>query len=184
MSGITYLSVEHYYQATKLYSLCGYQTAAKLQYISAPFKAKQVAKQLINQYRINKNQIEAWKRTDGLVTLIYAVALKFIQNPDLRQKLLNTRDSLLVQTHPGDNFYAAGMDKDEFEKWAADHAGQTLKLPYSINEYTLKHFPLIGKGQNILGVICMKVRSELTNVSQDLLYSKDFINRLLLKLIS
>lgn len=184
MNGIIYLSVEHYYQATKLYSLCGYQTAAKLQYISAPFKAKQVAKQLINQHRINRNQIEAWKRTDGLVTLIYAVALKFIQNPDLRQKLLETRDSLLIQTHPGDNFYAAGMDKDEFEKWVVDHAGHKLKLPNSINEYTLKHFPLMGRGQNILGVICMKIRSELANISQNSLYSKDFINRLLMKLVS
>lgn len=176
------MSVEHYYQATKLYALCGYETAAKLQFVREPFKAKQLAKEIVRRNRVPFQAIEAWKRSDGLVTLIYAVTLKFIQNPELREKLLKTGNALLVQTHAGDNFYASGMDQADFEKWTSEHNGQTLKLPYAINEYSLKHFPLMGNGQNILGVILMKVRTELATVTTADLYNRETVTRILMKL--
>jgi hypothetical protein len=76
------------------------------------------------------------------------------------------------------------MDQAAFEKWAAEHSNQTIKLPYAINEYTVKHVPLIGKGQNLLGVILMKVRQELLTTSVADLYSRDNVNRILTKLTS
>lgn len=109
MDGIRYGSVEEYYQATKLYALCGHEKAAKLQYIREPFKIKQTAKEILRQCRVPHNAIDAWKRTDGLITLIYAVGLKFIQNPQLREKLLNTKDTIIVQTHAGDNLFASKL---------------------------------------------------------------------------
>lgn len=98
--------MEEYYQATKLYALCGHTYAAKLQYIRDPFKIKQTAKEIIRNCRVPIKNIEAWKKRDGVVTLIYAIGLKFIQNPQLRDKLMNTKDSIIVQTHPGDNLFA------------------------------------------------------------------------------
>lgn len=105
MNGIRYQSPEHYYQATKLYALCGYEVAARIQYVREPFKAKTVTKGLLRQYGVPHQSVEAWKQTDGLVTLMYAAALKFIQNQELREKLLDTKDNLIVEAHT-DHFFA------------------------------------------------------------------------------
>ncbi|KAI6191361.1 DUF1768 domain-containing protein [Aphelenchoides bicaudatus] len=182
VNGVRYQSVEEYYQATKLFALCGHQNAAKLQYIREPFKIKQTAKEIIRQCRVPSSAIESWKRSDGIITLVYAIGSKFIQNPQMRDKLMNTKDTLIVQTHSGDNLFAVGMNQTDFEKWAGEHSNQTIKLPYSINESTIKHFPLIGKGQNLLGVILMKVRQELMLTTVADLYNRDSVNQILMRL--
>lgn len=76
------------------------------------------------------------------------------------------------------------MHQAEFEKWVEEHAGQTIKIPYTINEHTLKHFPMLGKGQNLLGVILMKVRHELTNANASDLQDHDTVARILANITS
>lgn len=76
------------------------------------------------------------------------------------------------------------MNQADFEKWAGEHSGQTIKLPYAINEYTVKHVPMLGRGQNLLGVILMKIRQELLTSSVADLYSRENVNRILTKLAS
>ncbi|KAI6243818.1 DUF1768 domain-containing protein [Aphelenchoides fujianensis] len=168
INGIRYLSVEHYYQATKLYATCGYEDAAKIGRVREPFAAKKLAREILAANRVPPKAVDGWKQSDGLITLIYAVALKFIQNRDIREQLFATKDKLLVQTHAGDNFYAAGLNDQDFLQWTKDNAGKSLKIPYNLND--------------IQGVLNMKIRHELMHTSNADLQDREAINRLLFKL--
>ena len=85
--------------------------AAQLADIDEPFAAKSRAKQLLKQYNIKARQVDDWKLIDGLTTLGYAVALKFMQNKRLLKMLLDTGDALLVQAHDGDKVFACGQNQ-------------------------------------------------------------------------
>ncbi|KAI6205703.1 hypothetical protein M3Y94_00822500 [Aphelenchoides besseyi] len=156
INGQVYASVEHYYQATKLYTICGFKQAEEIANFNGAFQAKKFAKETLAEHGISARILNEWKQTDGLLTLIYAVALKFIQNPILREQLFATSEKLLVQTHNGDNFYASGTNAEDLEEWIKEHEGEVLKVPCTLVKPVLKYVPLVAKGQNLLGFINMK----------------------------
>ncbi|KAI6210500.1 hypothetical protein M3Y96_00335000 [Aphelenchoides besseyi] len=184
INGQIYASVEHYYQATKLYTICGFKQAEQIANCSGAFQAKKYAKETLANHGISSRTLNEWKQTDGLLTLIYAVALKFIQNPNLRELLFATSDKLLVQTHDGDNFYASGTNAEDLEAWIKEHEGEVLKVPCNLVKPVLKYVPLVAKGQNLLGFINMKVRQELLLVNPDHLQDINVVNTILMKLTS
>ncbi|KAI6173809.1 NADAR domain-containing protein [Aphelenchoides besseyi] len=147
-------------------------------------KQKKYAKETLANHGISSRTLNEWKQTDGLLTLIYAVALKFIQNPNLRELLFATSDKLLVQTHDGDNFYASGTNAEDLEAWIKEHEGEVLKVPCNLVKPVLKYVPLVAKGQNLLGFINMKVRQELLLVNPDHLQDINVVNTILMKLTS
>jgi predicted NAD-dependent protein-ADP-ribosyltransferase YbiA (DUF1768 family) len=53
---------------------------------------------------------------------------KFVQNMDIRQKLLETGDKILAHTFERDNLFACGAGTEDVEKWAKEHLGEVLKV--------------------------------------------------------
>ncbi len=86
---------------------------------------------------------------------------KFVQNQELRNRLLATGDALLVHAYDRDKIFAAGMTGELLDKWAHEHAGSTLKIPNQLSTDTLVYFPQIGLGKNLLGLIAMRVREQI-----------------------
>uniref|UniRef100_A0A0N5AMJ3 DUF1768 domain-containing protein n=1 Tax=Syphacia muris TaxID=451379 RepID=A0A0N5AMJ3_9BILA len=163
VEGHEYPSVEHYYQACKLYTLAGANVASEIRNVIDSGQVKIFAKKILRSANISVGKIEEWKRTQGLALLYHALMHKFAQNPDLRSKLLATGDSILAHTYEYDNVYATGCDKNKLMEWCVKNSGTILKVPTRIDTDTLIYIPLVGSGKNVLGFLNMKVRRELRN---------------------
>ncbi|CAK5095695.1 unnamed protein product [Meloidogyne enterolobii] len=137
VDGHDYPSVEHYYQACKIFSLVGPDQAQLLRNVLDTLKVKQKAKDILRNYRVNNQKVEHWKNTTGLLVLLHGIRFKFTQNQEMRDKLLATGDALLCQAYDRDAFYA---------------------FPSDLDEDKVKYIPLVGKGKNVLGVLCMQIR--------------------------
>uniref|UniRef100_A0A915PGE3 NADAR domain-containing protein n=1 Tax=Setaria digitata TaxID=48799 RepID=A0A915PGE3_9BILA len=161
VDGHDYPSVEHYYQACKLYTLGGARLAAQLRHIPDAGQVKTYTKKLLRSASVSLDKVEEWKRTQGPVLLHHAIVHKFVQNPELRVKLLETGAALLAHTYERDNIFATGCDKEKMIEWAKNNNGQIIKIPTKIDNGTLVYIPLVGEGKNILGFINMKVRQQL-----------------------
>ncbi|CAD5233806.1 unnamed protein product [Bursaphelenchus xylophilus] len=184
IGGIYYPSVEQYYQATKIYSLCGPHAASRLQTCRFPHEAKSRAKEILRRGNVSFRNVEAWKASQGVSVLLYANALKFLQNPKLMDKLRETGDKLLVQVYEGDNLYACGMNAEDLTKWAKENEGKTLNYPYHLKADTITMFPVIGEGRNLSGMVLMKVRSVLKDYPKEQLKDKATQAAILAKIIN
>ena len=60
--------------------------------------------------------------------LYHAVMHKFVQNPEIRNQLLETGDAILAHTYEYDNIYATGCDKEKMLNWAKANNGQIVKV--------------------------------------------------------
>lgn len=69
---------------------------------------------------------------------------KFSQNPDLKEFLLSTKNSILVEASPYDTIWGIGLSKEEAEKC-------------SINQW---------KGSNLLGFALMETRDAISKESK------------------
>ncbi|EJD74204.1 hypothetical protein, variant [Loa loa] len=127
VDGHDYPSVEHYYQACKLYTLGGARLAAQLRNIPDAGLVKAHTKKLLRSANVSLEKVEEWKRTQGPVLLHHAIVHKFVQNPELRAKLLETGDALLAHTYERDNIFATGCDKEKMLEWAKNNNGQIIK---------------------------------------------------------
>lgn len=132
-----YLSVEHYYQACKVYSLVGPQHALELRNIIEPIRVKVAAKKILRQLGVANHQIEDWKRKHGFVMLYHATVYKFIQNADLWKKLVDTGDAILAHAYERDNLFACGMDEEQLKLWAKEHNGEIIKVLLRVNRGNL-----------------------------------------------
>ncbi|VDN31451.1 unnamed protein product [Gongylonema pulchrum] len=168
VDGHEYPSVEHYYQACKLYTLGGARLAAQLRIITDAGQVKVYTKKLLRSANVPLEQVEQWKRTQGPVLLHHAIVHKFVQNADLRTKLLETGNALLAHTYERDNIFATGCDKDKMMEKIPNRIVRLdtsqgrnfcrlLQIPTKIDTGTLVYIPLVGEGKNILGCINMKV---------------------------
>ncbi|KHN77794.1 Uncharacterized protein F44E2.8 [Toxocara canis] len=161
VEGHEYPSVEHYYQACKLYTLGGAQLAAQIRRIPDAGQVKVFAKRLLRKAGVSLEKIEEWKHTQGPVLLHHAIVHKFVQNADLREKLLETGDAILAHTYDRDNIFATGCDREKMLEWAKNNNGQIIKIPTKIDNDTIVYIPLVGEGKNVLGFINMKVRGQV-----------------------
>ena len=162
-----YKSVEHYYQACKLYSLAGSQHALQLRNINEATKVKAVAKRILLSLNITKESIDQWKSTHGFIMLHHAMVHKYVQNIELREKLLATDDAILAHSYDRDSFYACGMKKEDLEKWAKENEGKVVKIPSELSFENVKYIPLIGKGKNIEGAMAMKIRKQMAALARE-----------------
>ncbi|KAL3076290.1 hypothetical protein niasHS_013561 [Heterodera schachtii] len=164
VDGNEYGSLEHYYQACKLFSLVSAQAAQELRSIKDPLKTKTRTRDLLFSMGVSKARIDAWKNSHGVQVILHAMRHKFSdQHQELCDQLLATEDALLVQAYDKDSFFAAGMVENGVREWAKENEGKVLKFPSELSDETFKHIPLVGKGKNLLGVMAMKIRNELRN---------------------
>ncbi|GMR32657.1 hypothetical protein PMAYCL1PPCAC_02852 [Pristionchus mayeri] len=157
-----YPSVEHYYQACKLYTLGGSDLALRMNKVSDPSQCKSAVRNILNSVNIPKQKIESWRRTEAPEILVHANLYKFAQNRELREKLLSTGDALLVHTFDKDDLYAVGMNEEATKKWSLDNNGKHIQVPrYFLTDWFVHADKLPtynGKGRNILGIILMMIR--------------------------
>ncbi|KAF7633120.1 DUF1768 domain-containing protein [Meloidogyne graminicola] len=158
VDGHEYPSVEHYYQACKIFSLVGPEQAQMLRYVQDTLKVKQKAKDILRAWHVSNEKVEHWKNTTGLLVLLHGIRFKFTQSNEMREKLLSTGDAILCQAYDRDAFYAVGMTEDKLREWARENEGKVLKFPSELNEEKVKYIPLVGKGKNVLGLLCMQIR--------------------------
>lgn len=93
-TGNIWPSVEHYFQAMKTEN---YIERAKIRKASTPGKAKSMGRNVDLRSNWNSIRLDVMK-----IGLLY----KFRQNPDLRQKLIDTGDAILIEgNYWHDNVY-------------------------------------------------------------------------------
>lgn len=174
VDGNSYNSVEHYYQACKLFTLVGKETASELKSATTPIEVKKATKNILKG-KITQKQIAEWKAKDSFLVLKHAMLQKFSQHEDLKTALLDTENKILIQTYFGfdpsvhfdvidyfrDNFYAAGANTKFTSNWVTRHMNQSIKIPVEIVSDNFKYLPLVANGKNAFGWILMQVRDEL-----------------------
>uniref|UniRef100_A0A8R1HQN1 NADAR domain-containing protein n=1 Tax=Caenorhabditis japonica TaxID=281687 RepID=A0A8R1HQN1_CAEJA len=165
VDGNEYNSVEHYYQACKLYTLINKEAAAELKAAATPIEVKKATKDILKG-KVTSQAVSEWKMKDSFAVLKYAITQKFVQNEELKLKLLETGDKILIQTYIGDNFFAVGAGAKYTSVWVTRHLNQSLKVPEEVSAENFKYLPLVAEGKNALGWILMQVRQELRSQSQ------------------
>ncbi|KAF1761062.1 hypothetical protein GCK72_009316 [Caenorhabditis remanei] len=165
VDGNEYNSVEHYYQACKLYVLAGQETAAKLKASETPLEVKKSTKVILKEAKIPAKLISEWKDKESIGVLKHVILHKFNQNEELKAKLLETGDKILIQTYLGDSYFAAGANTKYVSTWVSRHVNQSLKYPKEVTADNVKYLPLVANGKNALGWILMQVRDEIRESS-------------------
>ena len=85
----------------------------------------------IKRVKIKNFNPEAWKR-ENLKVMKSALHMKYSQNPDLRDKLLNTKNTVLCEANPRDTYWGIGIgmhhpDAANISKWGSNHLGKLLQ---------------------------------------------------------
>lgn len=128
--GTTYNCAEQYMMAQKALLFGDNEIFCKIMNETNPYNIKNLGKLVrnFNDETWNKNKFD----------IVYnGNLLKFSQNEELKQKLLDTENKILVEASPYDKIWGIGLsvsDKDFYN-------------------------PILWKGENLLGKILMKVRN-------------------------
>lgn len=132
IEGITYLTCEQYMMAKKALLFEDMKYYFAIMAADNPKDCKRFGKQVRN---FDQEKWDACKEE-----IIYrANYAKFTQNEILRQKLLDTGDSILAEASPHDKVYGIGLEK-------SDPDAKNMKA---------------WKGQNLLGNVLMVIRKTL-----------------------
>ncbi|MBW8688197.1 NADAR family protein [Chitinophaga rhizophila] len=129
----TYITAEHWMMAGKARLFA--DTAIEQEILQAPSPA--IAKQLGRKVK-NFDPVK-WD-AEKFNIVVEGNLLKFSQHPKLKEFLISTGDTILVEASPLDRIWGIGMGA------AHEHAAN----------------PLLWKGQNLLGYALMEVRDQLT----------------------
>ncbi len=140
VDGKEYASAEHYfmYQKALLFDPNGL-AIRKMSNDLAPSQMKKLGRQVKNF------DAEVWKKK-SLVYMYQAVRAKFLQNPDLAEKLLATGYAVLAEASPYDRRWGIGMG---------------ISNPDVMDPYK-------WRGSNWLGAILMAVRGELRHDTSEI----------------
>jgi len=136
--GKTFKTTEQYFMYEKAIFFGDTETADKIMLSTTPQKAKELGREV-------KNFVEAeWSKVRYAV-MYDANLLKFLQTPDIAQKLVATKDALLVECNIKDKIWSCGLDMKD-----PNVADQSKWL-----------------GQNLLGKVLMDVRKYLIEAGKD-----------------
>ena len=105
IGGITFPTVEHYYQWSKAKQFGDEEIATKI--LKTP-SAKSV--KALGQ-KVKPYDDEAWKSKRQSVMLT-ALDAKFMQHPDLLKKLIDTGDKLIAEANPRDKYWGIGTSAE------------------------------------------------------------------------
>uniref|UniRef100_A0AC35FUL2 NADAR domain-containing protein n=1 Tax=Panagrolaimus sp. PS1159 TaxID=55785 RepID=A0AC35FUL2_9BILA len=104
---------------------------------------------------------------EGAEAVYNATFEKFNQNPELKKKLLDTGNMIIVQCYDKDNILGCGCSKKELNEWFEQNHGKVIKVPIGSQIHSEKA-RRIGKGRNLLGYICMSIREQFRQDEADL----------------
>lgn len=132
IDGVTFPTVEHYFQWSKAKLFGDGDMAAKILKTPSPKSVKSYGK------KVKDFKEDEWNEKKNEVMRI-AIKAKFMQHPELRLKLVNTKDRPLAEANPRDKYWGIGTSFD------TSKAKDPAKWP----------------GKNVLGNILMDLRKEL-----------------------
>jgi len=160
INGHTYPTVEHYYEACKVFALAGSDYARSLKGIADPGQTKAQARLLVSH--LPRKVVDSWRFADGVIVIKAAVREKFKQSRALTEELLKTGDKLLVQANKFEAFWGVGLDEAEFLAWLEEAPEEiVVRCPQEVTAWNASQFGLIGKGRNLLGHVIMAVRQQV-----------------------
>jgi ribA/ribD-fused uncharacterized protein len=133
--GITYPTTEHYMMAKKALLFEDTQTYQEILHVNSPKEAKTLGR------KVNGYIDEIWKEHRQNIVITGNEA-KFSQHPELKQFLLSTQSTVLVESSPYDQIWGIGMAAEE----------QNIEDPKA------------WKGLNLLGFALMEVRNRLRTI--------------------
>ncbi|KAL3108528.1 hypothetical protein niasHT_015450 [Heterodera trifolii] len=167
VNGVTYKSVDQFYQMNKVKDLTGLESAKFTDGSTRNYSA--LAKELLRQANIKRQEIDKWRTGRGVEVIQKALLEKVRQCYDLRNSITSTADKLIVHSYNGDDFFGAGVPAKYVNDWCGGMEQNKVSLKYPM-EFPLtadnvKYVPLIAKGKNVLGAIYMILR-EKTNKGQ------------------
>lgn len=131
--GTTYTSMEQYMMHMKVLLFREYDLADKIMETDNPAECKSLGRTKFASF-----DSEKWENMCGHIVK-RGLRAKFMQNPELKEKLLSTGNCILAECSPYDKKWGIGLDicdarRLDVEKW---------------------------KGKNLLGRLLMEVREEL-----------------------
>jgi ribA/ribD-fused uncharacterized protein len=132
INGITFPTVEHYFQWSKANLFGDKEMETKILKTTSPKSVKTYGKKV----KDFKEDVWAEKKDDIMRTALKA---KFVQHPDLRAKLLETGTRPIAEADPRDKYWAIGTSAD------TSKAKDPAKWP----------------GKNVLGKMLETLRTEL-----------------------
>ncbi|RZJ56114.1 MAG: NADAR family protein [Flavobacterium sp.] len=132
VNGITYKTAEHWMMAKKAELFNDQKVLEKIIQSKTPAEAKKLGREV-------KNYVDTIWLENRFEIVKEGNLLKFSQNKDLKEFLINTNERILVEASPVDPIWGIGM--------ASDHK--------DVNN------PEKWKGLNLLGFALMEVRDEL-----------------------
>lgn len=132
VDGITFNCVEQYMMYSKAKLFCNKDIAEQIMQESEPKEIKRLGRKVLGFNDVDWNEVKE--------EIVYtAVKAKFNQNEKLKSILLNTGNSILAEASPYDRIWGIGTN-----------------IPEEVQDKSK------WKGQNLLGKILMKVRTELS----------------------
>lgn len=133
VDGISYWCVEQYMMAQKAKLFDDYETLSEIMQSKYQKEIKALGR------KVHNFDSKIWDENKEKIVYEGNFA-KFSQNPNLRQKLLDTKDAILAEASPFDKIWGIGLSERD---------GVII---YNPNNW---------QGENLLGFILMKVRKEL-----------------------
>jgi ribA/ribD-fused uncharacterized protein len=167
LSNHTYPNVETYYEACKLFCLIHPSCSPLVQKAKYAAGAKKIASEMMKKHNIPRKVINAWKLREGAQAVYNATFAKFDQNSELKKKLLETGDKMIVHCYEKDNIFGCGCTEKELQEWFEKNDSKVIKVPVGVQIHSDKA-PKIGKGLNLLGYFCMAIREQLRQTEANL----------------
>lgn len=137
IAGVTYSSAEHWMMAEKARLFSDADSVQKVLNAQTPAEAKELG-------RAVKNYEDSRWAAKRFAAVVEGNVAKFSQHSDLRDLLLATGDSVLVEAAPRDTVWGIGLSA------ANPRAGH----------------PSTWRGENLLGFALMKTRTTLRNTAE------------------
>lgn len=121
--GKNYSSVEQYYMAQRALFFKDEQSYETIMTMDDPAAIKRV--------RLRNFDPRAWEKQNRRI-MKAGLQMKYGQNPDLCDKLLQTKNTVLCEANPRDDYWGIGMsmhhpDAADVTKWGQNHLGKLLQ---------------------------------------------------------
>lgn len=131
-AGVSFVTSEHWMMWQKACVMGDWDTASEILSAPTPQRAKELGA------KVKPYSDDLWAEVREQL-VYYGVREKFLQNPELARKLLSTGSTVLAEASPYDRIWGVSMKAEDsgfgdISKW---------------------------RGSNLLGRICMRVRSDL-----------------------
>jgi len=139
IDGVEYKTTEHYFMAMKAKQ---WKTSKNDDLFNRIIKSAHPKEAKSFGRQVEKYNETEWSKVRFNI-MVEGLRNKFLQNPEYKEKLLSTKEMILVEASPYDSIWGIGM---------------TVKDAYSLSE---KEWQSILENRNLLGKALMKVRTEL-----------------------